>query len=145
MTLSRRALLRNFSLSAGALALSPVLRPVLAQVEAQAAGAAGGAKRFLFVVEGNGLPWAQVTPPEVKRGKEQDRTHFIDLPMKDLTLPPALEPVAEWKDRLTVVNGLSGKVCGGGHSNNFGALGCFNADGGVGNSGSPRGETIDVA
>src|SRR3712207_1013403 len=103
MTLSRRALLRNFSLSAGVLALSPVLSPVLAQIKAQAAGAAGGAKRFVFVVEGNGLPWAQVTPPEVKRGKEGERTQLVDLSMKDLTLPTALEPVTPWKDRLTVV------------------------------------------
>lgn len=145
MNPSRRALLRSFSLAAGGLALSPVLQPVLAQLRAQAAGSAGGAKRFVFVVEGNGLPWQQITPAEVRRGKEHERTKFVDLAMRDLTLPKALEPVAAWTDRVTVVNGLSGKVCGGGHSNDFGALGCYPAGGGVGNSGGAAGETIDAA
>jgi hypothetical protein len=145
MSLTRRNLLKRASLSAGALALSPVMSPVLAQLKAQAAGVAGGAKRFLFVMEGNGLPWQQVTPAGVNRGKESDRTKLVDLSMKDLQLTKALEPLAPWKDRLTVINGLSGKVCGGGHSNNFGALGVYPAGGGVGNSGSPRAETIDAA
>jgi hypothetical protein len=145
MNISRRALLRNLSLSAGAAALSPVMSPVLAQLKAQAAGAAGGAKRFVFVVEGNGLPWQQVTPTEVSRPRDGERTRLIDLAMKDLTLPKSLEPLNPWKDRVSVVNGLSGKVCGGGHSNNFGALGCYHASGGVGNSGQAKAETIDAA
>jgi len=49
------------------------------------------------------------------------------------------------KNRVTVVQGLSGKIAGGGHSNDFGALGCYKCGGGVGNSGSPAAETIDVA
>lgn len=146
MTLSRRDFFKHASLSAGVLSLSPVMSPVLAQIKAQAAGKlVGGAKRFVFVVEGNGLNPAQVMPDGYKRPREGDRTGLVDLALKDQTLPKALEPIAAWKDKLTLVHGLSGKIAGGGHSNNFGALGCYNARGGVGNSGNARAETIDVA
>lgn len=146
MKLTRRQLIQRASLSAGLLSLSPVLSPVMAQIQAQAAGRGmGGARRFLFVVEGNGLNPAQVTPATIKRPRESDRTRLVDVSLKEHALPRALEPLDPWKDRVTIVQGLSGKVCGGGHSNNFGALGCYNARGGVGNSGNCRAETIDVA
>jgi hypothetical protein len=141
MNLSRRQILKGISLGAGSLVLGPVMQ----QVRAQAAGTAGRARRFVFVVEGNGLPWQQVTPATIGRGKEKDRTKLVDLPLDEYALPTALEPVAPWKDRLTIVNGLSGKIAGGGHSNDFGALGAYNCAGGVGHSGTPRAETIDVA
>ena len=35
-------------------------------------------------------------------------------------LPDSLHRIKAWKDRLTVVNGPSGRVVGGGHSNDFG-------------------------
>lgn len=142
MFVSRRELLKCASLGAGSLVLSPVLR----QIEAQAAGSVKMPLRFVFVVEGNGLPWNQVMPTGITRGKQDcDRDKLQDISLVDRDLPSALAPIAPWKDRLTIVNGLSGRVCGGGHSNNIGALGVYNCDGGVGNSGVPKGETIDVA
>jgi hypothetical protein len=141
MPFHRRQVLQQASFGAGALVLSPVL----AQLQAQAARTAGQRQRFVFVVEGNGVPWQQITPPGIKRAKDHERTRLIDEPLANHALPTALEPVTPWKDRLTILNGLSGRVCGGGHSNNFGALGVFSAKGGVGNSGLPVGETIDAA
>ena len=58
MTINRRHLLRNASFGAGALTLSPIL----GQVQAQAAGVTRRAPRFVFVVEGNGLPPQHVMP-----------------------------------------------------------------------------------
>ena len=141
MAVTRRELLRGLSFGAGAVVLSPVL----AQIQVQAAGTAGAAKRFVFVLEGNGLPWEQITPVGIKREKTSNRDKIVNIAMGNHELPKALEPIAAWKDRLTVINGLSGKIAGGGHSNNFGALGVYNSDGGVGNSGAPKGETIDAA
>lgn len=141
MTISRRNLLKSFGVGSGSLLLGSVLR----QIEAQAAGTAVQPQRFVFVVEGNGLPWQQVTPVGIKRAKNSERTQIINEPLVERELPPALQPVKAFQDRLTVINGLSGKIAGGGHSNDFGALGCYNAGGGVGNSGTPAGETIDVA
>ncbi len=141
MKVNRRNVLKGLSLSAGGALLSPVL----GQIQAQAAGVARYPQRFVFVVEGNGLPWKQITPVDIERGKEKNRDRVIDTPLTQRELPPALQPIEAFQDRLTVINGLSGKIAGGGHSNDFGALGCYNCGGGVGNSGSPTGETIDVA
>lgn len=141
MTISRRSALKTFGLGSGSLLLGSVFR----QIEAQAAGAAARPQRFVFVVEGNGLPWQQITPVGIKRPKTSERTQIIYESLANRELPLALQPIKAFQDRLTVINGLSGKIAGGGHSNDFGALGCYNAGGGVGNSGSPQGETIDVA
>ena len=132
----RRSFLKGVSLGAGSLVLAPLVQ----QLAAQAAGTASGAKRFVFVVEGNGLPWHQIQPGGIVRGKNPDaRNKLVEASLKGSKLPRALEPVAPWQDRLTVVQGLSGRVCGGGHSNDFGALGCYHA------RGAAQGETIDAA
>ncbi|HXG13297.1 MAG TPA: DUF1552 domain-containing protein [Gemmataceae bacterium] len=140
LVINRREALRCAALGAGGL----VLLPLIQQLEAQAAGTADRARRFVFVIEGNGLPWQQITPIEITTRK-RNLDALTKEPISKLTLPKALEPLNPWKDRVTVINGLSGRVCGGGHSNDFGALGVYPARGGVGSSGMPQGETIDFA
>ena len=147
---SRRQFLRNSSATAGGLLLSPIL----SQIRAQAAGTKLP-PRFVFLVEGNGLEPPHVTPigykrPNVSVGKPkvpnmQGVTEMVDQSLVGKELPESLHPIKAWQDRLTVVNGLSGRVAGGGHSCDFGTLGVYNDGGGVGNSGVPAGETIDVA
>jgi hypothetical protein len=147
MSLDRRDALKTLGLSAGA----TFLAPVLARIEARAAGTPVTAKRFVFVVESNGVPPAQLAPSGVvRKAREQCELNgpnaFLDVPLQDKDLPFSLEPVKAWKDKLTIVQGLSGRVCGGGHSNNFQALGSFGA--GRGNGGESMailGETIDGA
>jgi hypothetical protein len=134
-------LLKGLSLGAGGALLSPILQ----QVAAHAAGQAPLRQRFVFVVEGNGLPWHQITPANVRPKRESDRNQLVQLDLAEQELPTALKPVEKYKDRLTVINGLSGRVAGGGHSNDFGALGVYNCSSGVGSSGVPQAETIDVA
>jgi hypothetical protein len=154
MSSSRRKFLSSVSLGAGSLVLAPVVR----QLEAQAAGPAQTAKRFVFVMEGNGLPWQQIQPLGIERGgttkiksgvatveEPESRSQLVEKSLEQHDLPSALEPISPWKDRVTIVQGLSGRITGGGHSTDFGALGCYAAHGGVGNSGTPQGETIDVA
>ena len=139
MTITRRTALKGLSLSAGGALLSPILE----QIRAHAAGSAKRPPRFVFVVEGNGLPWNQITPVGINR--DQKSTSLVDESLAERELPSALKPIEHYKDRLTVVNGLSGRVAGGGHSNDFGALGVHNCGSDVGSSGTPQGETIDVA
>jgi hypothetical protein len=142
MTADRRDFLKGISLGAG----SVVLAPLTQQLQAHAAGDAAMPQRVVFVVEGNGVPWQQIQPVGLARGKnEASRDKLVNVPIGDHKLPKALEPLSPWKNLVTVVQGLSGRVAGGGHSNNFGALGCYNSDGGVGNSGSTKAETIDAA
>lgn len=147
---SRRELLRKAGFGAGALTLTPIL----SQIQAQAAGQQLP-PRFVFVVEGNGLEAPHITPagyerPNVHVGKPKipnmsGVTELIDEPHAGRELPESLQPIEAWRDRLTVVHGLSGRIAGGGHSNDFGALGAYNCGSGVGHSGAPSGETIDVA
>ncbi|MEZ5304004.1 MAG: DUF1552 domain-containing protein [Verrucomicrobiales bacterium] len=147
MKSTRRRFFRTASLTAGGAFFAPLLR----QLHAQAAGQKLP-PRFVFVVEGNGLEWRQVTPlgfpkrSEVTAGGGRTPTSGgIDASLVGKDLPEALQPVKEFQEQLTVVNGLSGKVAGGGHSSDFGALGVYNCGSGVGSSGQPKGETVDVA
>lgn len=145
---------RKFLSTSGATAGGLLLSPILSQIRAQAAGAKLP-PRFVFLVEGNGLEPPHVTPigykrPNVSVGKPkvpnmQGVTEMVDESLVGKELPESLHPIQAWQNRLTVVNGLSGRIAGGGHSNDFGALGAYNCSSGVGSSGTPVGETIDVA
>lgn len=143
MTMHRRDAIKGMSLSAGSL----LLAPILARIGAQAAGAPVTARRFVFVVESNGVRPEQMAPSGVTRksrsqGPLNGPAQLLDVSLKDRELPFSLEPVRAWKDRVTIVQGLSGRICGGGHSNNFGALGCFPTPR---ESTAITGETIDGA
>ncbi len=145
---------RKFLSTSGATAGGLLLAPILSQIKAQAAGTKLP-PRFVFLVEGNGLEPPHVTPigykrPNVSVGKPkvpnmQGVTEMVDESLVGKELPESLHPIQAWQNRLTVVNGLSGRIAGGGHSNDFGALGAYNCSSGVGSSGTPVGETIDVA
>ena len=147
MSTDRRDFLKGVSLGAGAMLLSPMLQ----RLQAQASGNQNLPKRFVFVVESNGVRPEQLTPSGITRRPRPQRptsdpTELLDVSLSNRTLPVSLEPIAAYKDRLTIVQGLSGRVCGGGHSNNFQALGAFGA--GRGNGGESRAisdETIDGA
>ena len=122
MSLDRRDALKTLGLSAGAMFLTPIL----SRIEAQAAGKPVTAKRFVFVVESNGLPQEQICPVGITRKNlGQAAREFQDVSLKDKVLPFAMEPVKDWQDKVTIVQGLSARVCPGGHSNNFSALGSF--------------------
>ena len=144
---TRRAFLRNTGLGAGALALGPVVH----QLEARAAGTPPKSPRFVFVVESNGVPPQQMAPSGIERKSRRQEalngtSDFVDVSLTDRDLPYSLEPITPWKDKVAIVQGLSGKVCGGGHSNNFQALGAFGAGRGQsGESTTVLGPTVDGA
>jgi len=140
---NRREFLRNTGLGAGALALGPVAQ----QLRARAEGKVPKASRFVFVVESNGLPPHHIAPEGITRKPRHQRplngpAEFIDHSLKGRKLPMSLQPVAKWQDKMTIVQGLSGKVAGGGHSNNFKALGAF-GEGQRGESTAILGPTVD--
>lgn len=147
MFLDRRNALKTLGLSAGA----TFLAPIVARLEASASGKPITARRFVFVVESNGVRPEQLAVSGIKRNIRDQRplngpTEFVDIALADRDLPFSLEPIKAWKDKLTIVQGLSGRVCGGGHSNNFQALGAFGA--GRANGGESKAieaETIDGA
>lgn len=126
--LTRRTLLKQVSLGAGA----TLLAPALARAAAHAAGDAKAAAplRVVFVTQSNGMSPAHVCPKGWKvegNGQPPANAKTQVVPLKDQELHPALEPLAAHKDRLTLVRGLSGKVAVSDHSANLGALGCYSA------------------
>lgn len=135
--LPRRTFFRGVTLGTGSVLLAPFLKRL------EAAPGSSAPRRFVFVVEGNGFSPTQAQPKTIPRAKHPyghtniDTTE--DLPLAGQELSEATAPLAPFQDRLTVVQGLSGRICGGGHSNNFGALGAYSGKAGV------AGETIDLA
>lgn len=144
---TRREFLRKTGLGVGALALGPVIQ----QLQAQAAGKITNQTRFVFVVESNGVPPQHLAPSGIERKPRRQQAlngpaELLDISLADRDLPASLEPIAAWKDRLTIIQGLSGKVASGGHSNNYQALGAFGSGRGQGGeSSNVLGPTIDGA
>ena len=144
---NRRQFLGTTGLGVGSLALGPLVQ----RLQAQAAGIAPRAPRFVFVVESNGVRPEQMPPSGITRKPRDQRplngpAELVDVSLKDRDLPFSLQPITPWKDKVTIVQGLSGKVAGGGHSNNFQAMGAFGAGRGQsGESTAILGPTIDGA
>ena len=142
----RRSVLKSLAVGT----VTPLLWPVLSRVQAEARGGPLP-KRVVFFLEGNGLPAEHLQPvgiarreipnmrnPQVKQSAEES---LVDqrLSADGIKLPEPLAPLARHVKRLTILQGLSGRVCGGGHSNDYGALGAYS-----GNSGA-KDITIDAA
>lgn len=134
---TRRTFFRGATLGAGSVLLAPLLQQL------SAALSAAKPKRFVFVMEGNGFAPKQAQPLTIPRAKHAhghtNNDALEDIALAGHTLPEALAPLAPLQDRLTILQGMSGRICGGGHSNNYGALGCFPSKAGA------AGETIDMA
>lgn len=124
MNMYRRQILKGITLGSS----SFLLNPILSQIKAHASGQHITNKRFVFVLESNGVKPQQMPPEGIIRPERAESPlngppEFIDVSLHDKKLPMSLEPVTPWKDKLTILNGLSGRICGGGHSNDHGALG----------------------
>lgn len=140
--LTRRALLKDVTLGAAATLLGPALN----RIAAHAAGdvKAASPPRVVFVLQSNGMNPAHACPAGWKlegNGAPPANAKTVEVPLKDQQLHPALEPLAPFKDKLTLVRGLSGMNGSGSadHSGGFAALGCYNGRNG------PVAPTIDAA
>lgn len=138
----RRHVLRGITLGAGA----TLLGPILSQLAAHAAGVpAAVRKRFVFVVQSNGINPNHLLLPGMEPRKngalpKNDVTEETRLTSQQLAAPIA--SLAPFADRLTIIQGLSGRIAEGGtggHSTNQGALGCYPGSKG------PMAQTIDCA
>lgn len=140
--LTRRSILKNVALGAGATLLAPAIQ----QIAAHAAGDAKAAapRRVVFVMQSNGMNPLHLVPQGMKRRPDgrndrptNDRLEEVSLAGK--TLHPAIEPLTPYLDRMTIVQGLSGAIAKSDHSANHGALGACPANKG------PMSQTIDSA
>ncbi|MDA0587710.1 MAG: DUF1552 domain-containing protein [Planctomycetota bacterium] len=130
---TRRTVLKGLSLGAGSLALSPFLNH-FARLDADDAEQ-NLPKRFVFVVKASGLQAEFINPEGLQHGGGT----LVDEPLGSRKLPESLASFEPFKDRLTILQGLSGKMCNFGHSSFYGALGAYKAT----LQGQPLAATID--
>ena len=116
--LERRSVLKGVTLGAGAVVLQPFLNALAAEAPGEAPP-----KRFIFFMESNGLYPHHVQPKGVD---PKSSGKLVDLPLADLELHEAIEPLTPFKNRLGLIQKLSHKISGGGdHGKGYGGLGCF--------------------
>ena len=131
--LTRRQLINGMTLGSGAVALSPFLGHMSMLYGKDDKRRLP--KRFVFVVKGSGLQAQYINPKGLKH--KSDKLQNVSLKGKKLSESMAsLEP---FKDRLTILQGLSGRMCKPGHSSFYGALGAYKAS----NVAPPSAATID--
>ena len=136
---SRRSFLQGLSLGAGTAVLSPLVRQMTAQ--ADGVDRKQFPQRFVFVVKASGIIPERIEP-ETLKPKLGDKSAFINESLAGHALPAELAPLEKFKDQLAIVQGLSGKMCRGGHSSWFGAMGVYKT-GGEHNSGTILRATVD--
>jgi hypothetical protein len=135
--INRRHFLRNIGTSSLALA------PFMQRMRAEAAGdLAGVPKRFVFVVRGNGLRPYGIMPEGMEGfGVDEFKAEkLIDRPLGGVALNPSMRSLEPFKDQLSIIQGLSSKICKGPHGGHFGVLGAYSS----GDHTPPRKATLDA-
>ena len=139
MSLTRRHLLKGVALgSAGHL-----FSPLVAQLAAQADGRQGFPQRFVFAVKSSGLTPGQVVPTNMVDDfvvqKEsyiagegytsgvqlKDGDKLVRRSLKDAVFNEHMASLDPFKDRMTILQGLSGNMITGGHTSGYGAMSCM--------------------
>ena len=139
--INRRRLLKRLGTGVGACSLAPFFWQL--EAEAQTAKTEASRRRFVFVIRSNGVLTNEILPDGVEQVKErphaQSLEDWIDVPLKDKKLHSGMKALEPFKNKLTLIQGLSGRMMSGNHEAGFGALGAYNG------KRSPRGETVDWA
>ena len=134
---TRREMFKGLALGAGA----TVLTPILGQLAAHAAGAdAARRKRVVFVLQSNGMSPDHIRPAGVDKPKGEkipSADRVTEVALGGRNLHAAIEPLTPFRDRLALVQNLSGRIAYSDHSCNHGALGCYPKSAG------PRDRTVD--
>ena len=140
MTKSRRSFMKGLTLGSG----GAILAPMLSQMGLEAAGVAAGQlpQRFVFVVKSSGIIPDRITPESLQE-RLSDKSEFVNEPLDGHPLPSELDALEPFKNQTAIVQGLSGRMCKGGHSSWFGAMGVYRT-GGEHNSGTILRATADA-
>ena len=128
---------RQFLKRGASLAVAPFLR----SLQAQATGEAGSRpKRFVFVVKSSGIDKFNLVPDGLenryvspsnggKLGNTARRLGpLVDVALSEHKLPEKLSRLEAFKDRLTIIQSLSGEGFSGNHTAGYGALSCHNSE-----------------
>ncbi|MFM7070886.1 MAG: DUF1552 domain-containing protein, partial [Planctomycetota bacterium] len=119
--LERRSVLKGVTLGAGAV----VLQPFLNGLAAEAAGEAPP-PRIVFVIESNGLWEHHIRPQALGKAGMSDSPvdSLVDEPLAGHRLPESIAPLEPFKDRMSIVLGLSSKHVTPFHGAGYGVLNC---------------------
>ena len=130
MELNRRDFLKARSLGAGSLLLTQFVNQLHAAPKTRPA-------RVLFFVQGNGVYPRDIQPQGIERLKTPSKLEDRSLDGHAMSL--AMEPLAPWAKKMTMIHGLSGRIARGSHNMGFAALGWWPM------KKKAYGETIDAA
>ncbi|MDG2387772.1 MAG: DUF1552 domain-containing protein [Planctomycetaceae bacterium] len=131
MLYSRRQVINDLSLGGLSLAMASCLR----SIQAHAAGNEKTLpKRFVFVVKSSGIDKFNLVPDDLENyfinpddGKKlgnraRRQGPLVDVSLADRQLPEKLKAFESFKDRLTIIQSLSGVGFRGDHTKGFGTL-----------------------
>lgn len=126
---TRRDFIRNAFLAMGGLSL-PGMMPGISAAQLGHAPAAAPPMRFIFMHRGNGLfPKVMVPPSFGKKEMDlEDRNAAFEVDLDAHTLPEWMSPLEAHKENLTILQGLSGKMCTTGHHSWCSSLGVYKAN-----------------
>lgn len=127
---TRRDILKASLYTAGAASAAMWPHELFADAPTPLTGRGKVPTRFIFMTKSNGLLPNVLVPPsfdEATMAKEKAKEAYtIDL--DDHTLPSWMEPIAKHQKNLTILQGLSGKMCTTGHHTWCSALGAMRAN-----------------
>ena len=136
--ISRRRAIRN--ICAGSLSVAPFLQGFAARAAEKSDKLP---KRFVFIVRANGIlphrdPANDVAGLVVPRGAPLRQKKFRGESLAKHKLPGGLKALDPYKDRLSIFQGLSGRMASSDHGSGYGALGAFKSGKGGAHPRSPR-------
>lgn len=86
--------------------------------------------RFIFIHKGNGLLPSSLVPPtfDRKQNEAEERRQSFVADLDEHDLPEWMSPISGHKKNLTILQGLSGKMCTTGHHTWCSSLGAYKAN-----------------
>ncbi len=126
---NRREFIRNAFLAMGGLSL-PGIMPSLTAVPLIGGTSTRPPMRFIFMHRGNGLFPKVLVPPTLSKeelDKEKQNLPF-EVDLSQHSLPEWMSPLEAHKDQLTIIQGLSGKMCTTGHHSWCSSMGVYKAN-----------------
>ena len=122
MSSTRRHFLQTSALGAGALALTPSLAPLAAATARDL-----GPRRFVFIRKSNGVRPNEVALPTFSEEEKalDSKREALEVDLENHELPKWLQALADDKQHLSILQGLSCKMSENGHWSYSSVMGAF--------------------
>lgn len=130
---NRRKFLTTSLTGAGALTFTPLLNQLYAaNAQAISIGQSGVPKRFVFIRKSNGMMPHLLVPPSFSENlKATDaKKGAFEESLDKHELPHCVKILEEYKEHVTILQGLSSKMSENGHYSHQSVMGCFKSGGG---------------